>query len=196
MENTNPPDEIAQAVIKAFSLEDLGAGNHFSSDGTQLLIDSIWIIELPFYFGADIYIAGVNQIKWIPLLDQEGSRAINIYKGLLLAAPYTKFDFYGADPYRVIDLEWPDEMVNGLQSLNMLPYIRQANGENQEYKVHTYWSGGGEGHALYNIMFQSPVQTLFHDTILHTIKSMAALYNDREINQIIERGRNIFRSFT
>jgi hypothetical protein len=194
MENNKPPDEVAQAVVKGFGLESLYAGNHFSPDRTLLTIDSIWIVELPLYFGVDIYMAGVNQTKWTP--EDEGARASNFYRGLLLVAPFSRFDFYGADPYRLIDLEWPDEMAKSLQSLNMLPYyasISQLDGTSDDYRVHTYWSGGGEGHASYRrVTSKRPEIKGFLNTILHTIKSMAAVYNDDEINQLIKRGRNRF----
>ena len=195
MDKTKVPEPVAQVVIRAFGLNELSAGKHTTKEGGYLEIDTLWIIEFPFYFGADIYVAGANQIEWIP--QDDGALASNVYKGLLIAAPFTKFDFIGANPYRVIDLEWPDEITKSLQSLNMLPhwaYIPQADGEYQEYKVHTYWSGGGEGHASYlNITSQQPEITTFHHTILRTIKNMAAIYNDSEINQIIERGRNLLR---
>jgi hypothetical protein len=191
MNNTALPEPVAQAVMRAFELEYLGSGNQPSKNHSSRLIDSIWIIEFPHYFYADIYIAGVNQVKWIPHED-ETFRAINVYKGLLLAAPFAKFEFYGTNPYRVIDLEWPDAMTKGLQSLNMLPHwasIPQLDGSYQAYKVHTYWSGGGEGHALYkNITHPTSEMEAFHKTILRTIVKMAAVYDDPEINQIIKQG--------
>lgn len=192
MNSTALPEPVAQAVMRAFELEYLGSGNQPSKNHSYRLIDSIWVIEFPFFFSADIYIAGVNQIQWTSD-DEETFRAINIYKGLLLTAQFTKFEFYGTNPYRVIDLEWPDEMTKGLQRLNMLPHwasIPQLDGSYQAYKVHTYWSGGGEGHASYNnITHPTSEMETFHKTILSTIVKMAAVYDGPEINQIIKQGR-------
>lgn len=191
MNNTALPEPVAQAVMRAFELEYLGSGNQPSKDYSYRLIDSIWVIEFPFFFSADIYIAGVNQIKWTSD-DEETFRATNIYKGLLLTAQFTKFEFYGTNPYRVIDLEWPDEMTKGLQRLNMLPYLAytpQLDGSHHEYKIHTYWSMG-EGHASYNnITHPTSEMETFHKTILSTIVKMAAVYDGPEINQIIKQGR-------
>jgi hypothetical protein len=196
MQKFDVPEPVAEVVKRAFGLEALCAGKHKTQANGYLEIDTIWIVEFPFYFSADIYIAGVNETQWIPAPD-ELFLAINAYKGLLLTAPYAKFDFYQTDFYRTITMEWPDEMVKGLQSLNMLPHfasIAQADGTYQEYKVHTYWMGGGEGHASYRaITSQQPEIVVFHNAILHTIKNMAGLYNDSEINRIIEQGRSLLR---
>ncbi len=190
MNRTALPEPVAQAVMRAFELEHLGVGNQPSQDHSYRQIDSIWIIEFPFFFSADIYIAGVNQIKWTSD-DKETFRSTNVYKGLLLAAPSTKFEFYGTNPYHVIDLEWPDEITKELQHLNMLPYLAytpQLDGSHLEYKIHTYWSIG-EGHTSYHVNHPTSEMEAFHETIQRTIVSMAAVYDNPEINQIIKRGR-------
>jgi hypothetical protein len=176
-------DNIKKVIAQAFGMQGFGTGIHFynNSEGKELRIDSIWVVELFSYFAGTPLIAGV---RCEPHKESRGW-----YRGLLLVPPLWEprnREFGGKEPLRVVDLTWPDPVTEALQSINIFPQRTLPGGElSEDYRLHTF-IGGATGFFNHSGRATDPLLENFYKAILENIEMMADIYDDDEVKAFLK----------
>lgn len=191
-----PNPALKTAVANAIGIDRFALGRHELS-GETIEIDSIWIIEFPHYFSADIFLVGVVQVDYVPV-ELEGDTAWQLtpsYRQMLLASQFNKFQFMGTQPPKLVEVAYHNEMITHLQSMDLMlfySYVFELDGYVTEFVLHIY-SGQSELHwKFYGSNPRKRLQA-FETTILTTIKSLAEGCDDPVIRDIVRKGRNPYR---
>jgi hypothetical protein len=191
-----PNPALKTAVANAIGIDRLSLGRHELS-GEIIEIDAIWIIEFPHYFGADIFLVGVVQVDYVPV-ELEGDTAWQLtpsYRQMLLASQFSKFQFMGTQPPKLVEVAYPDEMITHLQNMDLMPFyshVFELDGYATEFILHIY-SGQSELHwKFYGSNPQKRLQA-FESSILTTVRHLAEQCDDPVIKDIVRMGRNPYR---
>lgn len=183
-------EKIEKALERAFGFS--RAGSQHALNGESCYVDSLWVIELSNHYWRKVIVVGVDNLSWPQHDGDELPQPVHHYRGLLLAGPVHEprdREFGGADPYRVIPIQWPEKLIYHLENINTLPYGSglTLGGGNHTYEIHTY-TIISEMHFRFHGLPVGKKMKDFYDVLINMIETMAHIYDDKEINDLINAG--------
>lgn len=180
---------VKDVVQQALGLETLRPGIHYKLDGQMVIIDAIWMTQVIGEFPANVYLIGVDQIDYVPMVDEEQTawKFISSYKHMLLATDIQSDEVIKTSTNTFMETPLSNEIASQLHSLDIMPFMGsypELDGTRIEFSLHVY-SQGGVFRGRYSGNNLGERLGKFYSATLTEIENLARSYNDSTMLRIV-----------